>query len=408
MHWILFKIGWRNVWRNPRRTAVLISTIAIGLFGFLGSIGFNNAFLLQMIDSSINLNAGHIQIAGKGFQQNPVVQIWLKDGAALQKKVDKIDGIKSAPRIRAEGMISSPEATSGIVLQGIDPKLETGITIVAKLISQGRYLGNEPDNEVIIGEKLASRLQVTLGEKIVIMTNDLENEIASAACRIVGLYRSTSTEFEKTNIFVHIKDAAQLLQYQEKISSISLHIPKHFSVEEVQQRLQTLIADPAYEILSWQDRFPVLVMSMEAFRYFAVIFIVIIFTAIAFTIINAYLMVIYERMHEIGVLLSIGIKPGRITAIMMIESLLVTIIGAGIGGGLSILFFAWFQRHGLDLSWFSAGLGQYGIGNLLYPEIATTDVVIGVVGALVIVLLATIYPARRASKFDPVDALNHI
>lgn len=408
MH-VLLKIAWRNIWRNPRRSWVLITTVAIGIFGYMGSIGFNKGFLYQMVDSSINLMAGHIKIAAKGFHSNPLIRTYISAPAEIEAKLRGIEGIAFAPQVTFQGMINSSETAAGVIIAGVIPERESKITTVSRLITAGDYFTDDTlRNEIVIGEGLAERLHVELGEKVVLLANDLHNNISSGAYRIAGLFRSASTDFDKTNVFLRLNKARELVGYTDQVSTISIRLDRDVALDEAMHRVSAVLADPSLEILSWEDRYPILVLSLKSFLWFSLLFILIVFTAIAFSIINSYLMVIYERIREIGIMMAIGTFPKNIRWMLFFESVFISSIGIVVGGILGGLMIAFFRHYGLDLSFFADSLGKYGVGHMLYPEIGADDIFIGWLAVQAIVMLASLYPAWKASRFQAVDALRHV
>ncbi|NIR48194.1 ABC transporter permease, partial [candidate division KSB1 bacterium] len=208
---IIFKIAWRNVWRNPRRSWVLMTSIAVGVLGYLGTTSFSRGFLEQMVEASINLHGGDIMIAAKGYHENPNIRMYMKQPERIADVLKKIDRLDYAPLVSFPGMINSSEKASGVVINGVIPKQEAKITVVPNSITQGRYLdGNNGERQMVLGEELAGHLNVRLGEKVVLMTSDLENNINAGAYRIVGLYRTVSPDFDKAYVYLH-QSAAQRL-----------------------------------------------------------------------------------------------------------------------------------------------------------------------------------------------------
>lgn len=406
---ILMKMAWRNIWRNIRRTAVLIGTIAIGLFGYLGSMAFNKGFLYQMLESSINLNAAHIQISTKGFHKNPSIHSRIREPQQIGDVLQGITGIDYAPQVRFQGMINSSEASSGVMITGVVPEREARITIVSQLVQDGSYLaaGSAEENEIVIGAGLAKRLNVRVGEKLVLMAHSLSNEIASAAFRVSGIFQSVSSDFDRSVVFIHIEDARQLVGYGDAVSAFAVRLPRAADLNTMAATLRERLNTEQLEVLTWEDRFPVLVVSIESFRYFSLLFIAIIFSAVAFSIINAYLMVIYERIREIGIMMAMGVLPRKIRAMLVYESAFISLLGAVAGSALGALFVLYFNHHGLDLSVFAEGLAKWGVGARLHPQLDAEDWIIGWFGVCALVLLATLYPAIKASRFKTVDAIHY-
>ncbi len=406
---ILLKIAWRNIWRNPRRTWVLITSIAVGVIGYAGTTSFSRGFLNQMIESSINLQGGHIMIAARGHQENPHVRRFIADPERVEARLQEVEGVQYAPFVAFQGMISSSEAAAGVRIHGVLPEQEAAITVISRSITQGRYLqGESGSHEIIIGEALARKLNVALGEKIVIMMSDLENEISSAAYRVVGLFETASPGFDKMSVYLSLRQAQDLVGYQNEVTGFVLRLQRGSELEPTVQQIKSFFTGGALEVLSWKDRNPLLVLSIQAYDSSLVIIVTILFIAIAFSIANAFLMVIYERMEEIGIMMANGVLPRNIRRLLLCEALFVSLLGIGVGALFSALALSYLGRAGLNLGAVSAGLGKFGVGAIVYPEMAATDVAVGLGVIVLVVSLSVLYPAVKASRFEVVDAIRFV
>ncbi len=406
---ITTKIAWRNIWRNPRRTWVLVTSIAIGILGFLGTSAFSRGFLEQMVESTINLSGGHVTINARGYQDNPQVRFRITLPEQVEAVLQKAGGVTFAPLISLQGMINSSETAAGVQINGIDPDKERQITVIAKSIVAGTYLSSgNGAHEIVIGNALAQKLNVSLGEKIVLMISDLNNELNSSAFRVIGVYQTASSDFEKRFVYIDKHAAQTLAGYADELSSISIRLHEGLLLEETVENLQQALADKNLEILSWKERNPLLLLSLEMYDASVVIVAIIMFIAIAFTIANSFIMVIYERIQEFGIMIANGVLPKRIRRMLYAEALFITAIGALLGFATTGLLVGYYSRNGLDLSNFAQGLAKFGLSAVVYPEIWAFDVMVGLVGIVLVVFLSVLYPAIKASRFEVVDAIHFV
>ena len=407
---ILIKIAWRNIWRNPRRSWVLITALAVAVFSFLGSVAYIDGFSIQMIDSAINLQGGHIQVSGRGYHKNPTIRTYVPDVARVERIIAENDAIRYALQTTTPGMINSAEQASGVVITGVDPVREVEVSSVAESIIEGSYLAPEGEaNEVVIGATLAEQLNVLLGEKVVLMANDLDNEVSAGAYRIVGLYRTNSSDFDKTNVYLHLNQARNLIGYTaEQASTVTLRLDPGLDPVETAIHLQTTLDAADLEILTWHERSPLLVMMNEMMNLANIFLVIILFTAIAFTLINSFIMVIFERIREIGIMSANGVRPGQVRLMLYLEAVFIVLLGTAVGGAIAVALITWWSAVGLDLSAFAEGLSSFGAASVLYPYIHWGHILNGFVMIFVLVLLAVLYPAVKASRFETVDAINHV
>ncbi len=406
---ILWKIAWRNIWRNPRRTAVLVTSIGIGLLGYLGTSAFSRGFLTQMVESTINLSGGHVLVSAKGFLNNPQVRMRIQEPGVVESLLQQTPGLARAPIVSLDGMINSSETAAGVTINGIDPDKESRVTVISEALIEGRYLHNgNSAPEIVVGEALAQKLNVLVGNKVVLMISDIQNEISSGAFRIVGLYRAPSSDFEKRYVYIGKTAAQKLAGYEREISSISIRLQEGYVLEEQVESIRSLLDRPDLEIVSWKDRNPLLVLSIEMYDASIVIIAIIMFIAIAFTIANSFLMVIHERIQEFGIMMANGVMPKNIRRMLYLEALIITILGALLGFVLTLLLIGYYGNAGLDLASMAQGLAMFGVGTVVYPEIWAFDVTVGLVGIIAVVFLSVLYPAIKASRFEVVDAIRFV
>ena len=407
---ILLKIAWRNVWRNPRRSWVLISAIALGVFTFLGVLGYLGAITTSMVNSAIELQGGHLQLASRGYFENPDPHNRIVSYASLESSIEGIDEIVYSPTVAFAGMITSAEQASGVQIQGIDPDSYRHILAIDKRLIEGAYLEAVSDEALIlISEAMADQLNVLPGEKVVLMANDVNNEIAQAAFRVAGLFRTSSSDFDKLNVFIPINQARTMIGYaSDEVSVLAVRLVRNAELELVQGDLTAQIDSETVELLSWRERNPFMVMMLETQDFAIYILIGLLFTAIVFTIVNSFLMVIFERIHEFGVLMANGTRPFQIRAMLYLEALFIAFIGIALGSTLAFGLLSYWMQYGLDLSAFSASLSAMGIETVVYPSLDWSQVQLGFVLIFVMVLLSVVYPAMKAGRFEPVEAINYV
>jgi len=404
---ILMKMAWRNVWRNPRRSWVVVTAIAVGVFSFVGSTVFMDGFAFQMIDAGIDLQGGQIQIAARGYEDSPSIRKFIGEEKLVEDALTM--GMQAAPQVLAQGMVNSAEQAAGIVIHGVDPQRESAVTIIAASVVEGRYLAaSDGAGQILIGSELAHRLKVRLGEKVVIMANDLHNEISAGAYRVVGLYRTNSIAFDKGNVFLHLSEVQRLLGYDRQVTLYALRLPRDVVLHEAVATLRERLEPAGLEVRSWEDRFPLLVLMKEAYDYSVVLLVVILFTAVAFTIVNSFLMVILERIHEIGVMMAGGVRPRQVRRMLYLEAGVMVMLGLIAGILLSVLILGYWTANGMDLSAFAEGLGVYGISPIVYPYLDWGHLSLGFALIVVMVMLAVLYPAYKASAYEVVEAIHYV
>ncbi len=404
---MLFKIAWRNIWRNSRRSVIILISIVVGmttlvLFDTL-SIGMVN----QMLRNRVGNHIGHIQIHRQGYYQNPQVHTVIQSPEKINRMLQTITDIQYyAPRILAFGLASSAMSSAGVELVGIDPVREANITLIARSVKKGRYLQNKP-HEVLISTRLAKKLNVALGDKIVLMTNTVSGAVGSDVYRIVGLYETFDSNFDRTYLFIPLQEAQNLLEMPGKVHEFVIIARELKAIPAIQHQLQTQLGSD-YEVLSYKEIIPLLVGQMQLYQEMIAIYYVVVGLAIAFGIVNTLLMAIYERIHEIGVLMAIGMQPRKLFWMILLEAGMLGYLGTISGLVVALLLYLPLSHSGINLAIFSESLRSFGIGAIIYPVLTFTSIVNSFVTLPLVSIFAAVYPAWRATRFQPMEAIRYV
>ncbi len=404
---ILLQIAWRNLWRNKRRSFIILTSIIIGVAAMDWMDGLARGYVIQMLTNQLGAHTAHLQIHASGFNDNKVVQNYMADADSAIAAVRATSYAKNfSRRIVAFGLLSSPGNSSGVSLVGIEPEQEKLITTIHGSIGEGRYLGTDA-HEIVISRQMARTLDVTLGDRVVAMASAIDGSIGSEMFRVVGIYQSASLSFDRMYVYVPLNAARQMLRVGSSIAEIAVLASAIDSVEVMKKELSARLG-ARYEVLSYRDLLPSLVSQMELMNSLMYLIYILIGAALIFGIINAFLMAVFERMHEYGVLKSIGMNNLYVLAMIELEALLLGIIGCVAGTALGAGIVHIVGKVGLNLAVFAKGLAAFGTGAILYPVLEWSSIAIGGLIIVLICLLAALYPARRAMKLEPVQAMMYV
>jgi ABC-type lipoprotein release transport system permease subunit len=382
-------------------------SIIVGVAAMNWTDGLARGFMKQMLVNQLGVHTAHLQIHARGFNDNKVVQNYMLESNLVIALLEQMPAVKQfSPRIIAFGLLSSASSSAGVSIVGIDPDKEAGITTIHKDIIEGKYLSGDP-HEIVLSKRLAKTLDVGLGDRIVTMASTIDGTVGSEMFRVVGLYQSASISFEKMYIYVPIATAQQMLHVADRIAEVAVVAENIDSVGAIQKASASKLGTK-YEVLSYRDLLPFLVSQIEMMDSMIVIFYVLIGAAMIFGIINTLLMSVFERIHEFGVLKSIGMKNGYVFSMIEIEAMLLGIVGSVIGTAIGVSVVSIVEKTGLNLTVFSEGLAAFGSGAILYPVLDWGSVALEIVVILFICMLAAIYPARRAMKLEPVQAIYYV
>ena len=313
----------------------------------------------------------------------------------------------SARVISAEGLVQSSRNSSRASIVGIDPEREPGVSGIAGSLVAGSYLENETPRgrqlpPVLLGATLAERLHVGLGDKVVLR---VPGESGIGAYRVRGLYRTGSSAFDRIHAYVLLGDAMRLLDAPGRVTEIALFVDRSQDPFAVQSELRAELDLEAFEVLHWSEREPRLSVMIELMDQMGWVIYLFIFVAMAFGIANAILMSVYERLREFGLLRSLGLGSRRLIEMVLLEAVLLTSVGTLFGLALGWSLVGWMGEVGMDLSRFSEGLREWGVGTTIYPVLQPADAITPLALAFGIGLVAGLWPATKAVRLRPSQAL---
>ncbi len=402
---MIFSISWRNIWRKKTRSLVVITAIALGICAGVFSSAFMKGMINQRVKQAISTEISHIQIHRQDFRQENSLQLYMNDSPAIVKQIEGIEHVKGvSQRIMIQSMVASAETSSGVKIMGIYPENEKKVTNIYTRIIEGKYFDGVPKNPVVIGKKLAEKLNVKLHSRIVITLQDIDKNITAGAFRIAGIYKTYNSTYDEMNVFVRYGDLSRLLNLPENAThEITILVNDNEMVTSVQNKVKTIVPD--YEVLNWKEISPELSFMTEFMDTYMYVFVIIILLALLFGIINTMLMVILERRKEIGMLLAVGMNKIKIFTLILVETVQLSLVGGVAGVIVGSLLSKYFETHAINMSMFAKGLSKIGWDPMVYCTVETEMIVNVTIMVIVAGIIASIYPAYKALKYDPAEAL---
>ena len=405
-----FRIAWRNVRRNIRRSSLTVLIIAFGLGTLIISNALYDGYHEKMISNIVQIFIGHIQIHAAGFHANPSVEKCF-DGSVADIIPHDRHIIAFARRVRFQALASTSTNSGAVTAIGIEPEKERTVTIIEKSVVSGRYFDKSAGdaNECLAGEQLMFNLQLRLGEKLVLISQGIDGSMAADAFRIVGVCRTGNPDIDRSFVWIPIRAAQRLLNYGNKISEIALLCDRADRVEDVQAKIKARIDKADMEVLNWKEAAPDILQLVELDLAMQTILTAIIAAIVALAVMNTMLMAIQERYTEFGIMAAIGAKPRQIIGMVVSESFFLGLIGIVAGLIISMLGFLYFGTHGVNLASFSEGVAKFiGLKTVVYPVVKVKQVVLSCLFVLASSTFIALLPAVRAVRLDAVQAIRHI
>jgi len=404
-----FQIGWRNIWRNPRRTLVILSAVLIGVWSMIFLSAFMRGIIDQMVRNGISTLTGHVQVHQKDYRNDPGIENSMTEPGVLETVFNNTlppDAIWTA-RVRVSAIASNARHSSGVTLLGADPVKEGKVSFIGGAITAGRFLTSGDPHGIVVGQALLDKFETKLGRKLVLMSQDTGQEIASKAFRIVGIFKAELESTEKQFVFVSLPAAQQMLKLGKGISEVSMILNGHGEADDVASALRKALPADDYQVQTWQEAMPMVSAMLKIYDSFIFLWFLVVFIAMGFGIVNTTLMAVYERIREFGLLKALGMKPWWIVRQVLTESFYLLVLGMIVGTGLGVLSILALSGTGIDLSAVAAGAEFAGMSRVIYPVIQGKDVVSANLVVFILGIIVSLYPAIKAARFTPVEAMAH-
>jgi ABC-type lipoprotein release transport system permease subunit len=402
---MLFSIAWRNIWRHPGRSGVLIASIVAGMWAGIMVSSWANGLIEQRVNNVINEELTHAQIHHPEFLTEREPGMYIEPYDEIITFLDTDSRVQAySSRTLLDGMIQSAATTSGVRIFGVDKEMEKETTTFHQNLTEGVYLNSDLRNPVFIGEMLINKLNVEIGDRIVLTFQNIENEITSGAFTVSGIFRTGQKLYDEQTVYVNREDLSDLVASQPLYHEIAIMLHDRNQgeplVSDINEQFSSVTAETWIE-LSPEMRY----MTQASGSYMFYIMIVILF-ALAFGILNTMTMAIFERMRELGMLMAIGMNKSRVFVMIMLESVMLTLTGAAVGMFVGYLTVNYFNRNGLDLTAIGGDSFEiWGYGALVYPYVNPEEYLYVMFLVIVTALLAAIYPALKALKLVPGEVV---
>jgi len=398
---------------------IVVTAIALGLWAAVFLMSFSNGMLESRTRDIIETQISHIQIHDSLFERGGEVKYILNNGAEILKSVSNKPYIKAASgRILTSAMLESSNGNFGVELIGIDPVSEAELTGLEGRLIAGEYFNSGKSASILVGEKLAEKIGVKVVDetgktnfnfrrRIVFRFQTASNEISSLRVRVSGVYETTNTLLEESQVFIQNEELGKELEIPGEFHEIAMLLTedKSKTLERVND-IEKLA--PGAKVEGWMQIAPDIELLAETSGSSMQVFLVVILLALAFGIINTMLMAVLERTRELGMLMSVGMNKKKVFLMIMQETIFLTIIGAPIGVFIGWLCITYYGNVGLDLSTFAEGAGQMGLSSMVYPALPGSTYLEIAIMVFITALLSAIYPARKALQLKPAEAVRAV
>jgi ABC-type lipoprotein release transport system permease subunit len=366
---LLAKIGWRNLWRNPRGTLLTALALGLGLTLLLISLGLLDGSHEQMVGNGVRFGAGHVVIQAQGYQDTGSQELLLPARAlSATEAVLRSEAMRHvvrgvSPRLLASGLLASAANADGVRIMGVIPKDERAVSLIPQRIVEGTYLNDDQSSGVVVGAELARKLALKIGGKVVLTTQGLHppdtdatdtgaGQMQSTLLRVSGIFRTGVQAIDAHIIQMPLPEAQALLGVPDRITQVAVLLEREGDSLMVARGLRTQLGGTPVEVLPWRDSMPTLAQLFLLDDVFNYVMNGVVLAMVGLGILNTILMRVLDRRFEFGLCSALGLKPAQLAVMIIGESLALTAISLVLGLVLGLSVEHYFATDGLDLRWF--------------------------------------------------------
>lgn len=417
---MILLMAFRNILRQKKRSAIIAATAAVGMLAVTASQGFINGFTDSLVAVAIDTGLGHAQIRPKGYLDSRQMDLLFPEAKRVEEKFRNVlpEGVHYAPRMEREAILRIGSETRGVLLVGMDPEKEGLVSAIPTWkLTEGTFL-DQPSTvtkkggvSCLIGNRLGHILEVATGDRIVLSTGSVDGTTQNFVCWIQGLYESPSKSLEENLILLRLTDLSAI-RSEGHSDEVGYFVIRGTDLEQSEAIAETirnaLAGETGVEVASMKQIEPLLASLIDLYDNITWIFYFIILAGFGIVLFESVTMSIFERMHEIGIMHAIGSKPGILFHLVTLESLMLTIMGSVIGMILGTAIITFLYNTGFHFSASNLDTQSWGASSVstIYPYLVPQNFLEGITVALVIGFLSALYPARRAVRVSPLDAIH--
>ncbi len=412
-----FRIAWRNLGRNRKRTVLAVAAIALGQL----TLVFVNSMMAGMFDEMLRTITGplvgHVQVHHREWREERAIDFCVDDISQTVIDIQTLPGVLSvSPRIYSAVLVAPgadtgqpANADTGMVV-GLDVEAERRDRGILESLPAGQLPG---EGGVVIGKGLSRKLGIGEGDSIAVIGQDADEFPTSNLFEVKAVIRGTTDIVNRMGVLMSLSDAGEFLAMPDQAHEITVHGDDPRKAEALAASIKSLPSLAAAEVLPWRKAVPELIAMMDIKDYIDLIFLAILFVAAAAGIANTMMMSAFERTREFGMLLAMGSKPGRIIWMILIESIVLGLIGVAVGSIIGTTLVLITGHTGIDYAVLS-GTSSDGLemsfqglnfSYIVYPKFEMRHIIFGVIAVTVTSALASVWPAALAARLEPVEAM---
>jgi putative ABC transport system permease protein len=360
-----------------------------------------------MVDNGLKAFTGHLQIQAPGYVDDQKMRQTVPDVVSLAASLrEQLQSDFVSARAQTFVLASSEDRSYGIAIIGVEPEFEPRVSSIPGLVKEGRFLDDNDATEIIIGKTLAKNLRVGLGDELTLLGSGLDGSFAAAVVNIVGIFDSGVEDLDRSIAEIPLGLFQDIFYMEGAGHQVVITAPNIDLVPELTARVRALVPeDEKHVIHDWNRLQPGLKQAIQAdmgssFAMYAVLVVL-----VSFSVLNTQLMSVLERTREFGIVMSLGLKPGRLGRLVILETALMGLMGVLLGALVGAIVTYYFSLNGLSLPGMDEMAAQFNLPAKMYPQISALTLLAGPMIVFLFSLLASLYPALRLHWLHPVEAM---
>lgn len=402
-----FRLAWRNLWRNKRRTFITLASVFLAVLLAICMRSMQLGTYANMIGNAVRFSTGYIQIHQQGYWDKPSVNNSFEQNDTLDQLIATNKNIALAvPRLESFVLASSGDHTKGVQVTGIDPELENKMNGIAGKISAGSYFNTNDDDAVLIGDGIASYLKLGIGDTLVLLGQGYQGTTAAGQFRVTGIYHFPDNRMNNSSVYLTLTGAQNLFAAYGRLTSVSLMLRQPRKIDQTQKALAAKLNANVWEVMEWQTMNKTLLEEITGDNAGGLIMLGILYIVIAFGVFGTILMMTMERKKEFAVMIAIGMKRFQLILMLLVETCFIGFLGILAGLVISLPVLIYFNIYPVRITGTAAEMfEQFGIEPIMPASLDPYIFINQGIVVLVIALVAAIYPLIYIKRFKILDAL---
>ena len=413
---LLVRVAWRNLWRHRTRTLIMTSAVAFTYALMLVGLGISDDAHGRMLEEAGKAAGGEILIHGRGYWESRASDLFVDDVEGVLGVVAGVEEVRVVlPRVLVSGLVSSARGNRAVLLQGIDPQQERSLGDPASDLVRGGFLSEEAEGPLVLGSRLVQELEVEVGDRVVLTATGPDGEVTRALFHLSGVVETGTRELNEVLGYTTIAAARSALGLESRLTQVGVLLEEGAPLEAVAGRLRVALdsrdsgSGGGLEVLTWPEAVPEMVGFIELDDAFGYIYMAVIFLIVLFSIANTFLMAVMERVRELGLLSALGLRGGRLGALLLTETGMLTALAMAVGLTLGTAGHLAVGRWGISVAiWGVEELEISGVDFadlVMYSQVEPTKWLIASGFVALATLSSALYPAWRAARLAPAEAM---